>query len=123
MATPYFQVNSSNQTINQSSPSDLDFPVAKDASGTPVDISSGYTSYFIYNDPRKPAAYSNTTLAGTATLGAAGEINLTGTAAQNHGLPSGTFNLEVWLSNDAGTTKSKVVGGGRLSVIRNEGVS
>lgn len=106
MATPAFQIQNVSATIRQESAQELDFGIARDAAGAPVDISSGYTAQMVLRLSQQRDQYGPIVFGGTFVLGSTGSVKMQLTQAQSNQAPVGNWGITVRLSNDGGTTYS-----------------
>lgn len=116
MATPQFQQVSLNTSLLEGSPNSITWN-AKDPSGADVNISSGYTAtlYMVPTNNAPGFTAINLGTNGTFDYSVAGKLTWTQTAAQAS-TAAATFpvlscNYNVALSNDGGTTHSRLGSG------------
>lgn len=111
MATPILTISANPlPTIHYNTAQVLDFGVVKDASGSFIDISSGWTGLFavLFDDRVGGISVAKT---GTWTYGSDGKLSLTLTQSESSQFAPGNYLCRVAMSNDGGTTNSTHQGG------------
>ena len=111
MPTPIFQNKVVSLSTVANSPVAFEF-VCNDATGAPVDISSGYLAYAWAQSNSSHLRGAQIAVPGTYTYGSTGKLTLSMVSSDTFALPAGeALPINVFLSNDSGVTHAMVANG------------
>jgi len=117
MATPLTNMQQTFLSCVQGQVAQLSFTGITDGAGDPLDMSTGYTAQLLIDDTTAPLTSASANVGGTFTYGNDGTLQLALTATQTRALKAGTYNMQLFISDDALVTRT-IPFTGNLAVTR-----